>query len=153
GDYRASDSVYRNGRLWFAHVGGRPNGSPNHDAVFWYQMNPATMTIPNSGVLDGGTGVHHIFPSIAANAADDALVGFSRASSSIFIQAVWASRFAADAVGVMSSGPTVLKLGEDSYVKDFGSGSVRWGDYSATCVDPVDDTSFWTIQEYAATGV
>ena len=48
---------------------------------------------------------------------------------------------------------SVLKAGEDSYVKDFGSGRVRWGDYSATVVDPVDDTTFWTIQEYAETDV
>ena len=26
---------------------------------------------------------------------------------------------------------------------------MRWGDYSATVVDPEDDTTFWTIQEYA----
>jgi hypothetical protein len=25
----------------------------------------------------------------------------------------------------------------------------RWGDFSATVVDPTDDTSFWTLQEYA----
>src|ERR1019366_1097962 len=31
------------------------------------------------------------------------------------------------------------------------SGSNRWGDYSATLVDPVNDLDFWTIQEYAAT--
>jgi hypothetical protein len=48
---------------------------------------------------------------------------------------------------------TVIKPGEDSYEKDFGSSRVRWGDYSATVVDPVDDTTFWTIQEYAAMDV
>src|SRR5262249_13985626 len=26
----------------------------------------------------------------------------------------------------------------------------RWGDYSATVVDPVNDTDFWTLQEFAA---
>lgn len=29
-------------------------------------------------------------------------------------------------------------------------GSNRWGDFSATVVDPADDVTFWTIQEYAA---
>jgi len=24
----------------------------------------------------------------------------------------------------------------------------RWGDYSATTLDPIDDWSFWTVQEY-----
>jgi hypothetical protein len=106
-----------------------------------------------SGVLDGGGSVHHFYPSIAANAANDALIGFSRSSPSLFVEAVWASRFAADLAGTMTSGPTVLKLGEDSYEKTFTGPDVRWGDYSATCVDPVDDTTFWTIQEYAETDV
>ena len=35
---------------------------------------------------------------------------------------------------------------------DPGAGDpTRWGDYSLTSADPVDDT-FWTIQEYAGTG-
>lgn len=154
GDTRASDAVYRNGRLWFTHSGTLPIGAPTRNAVFWYQLNPAAMPAPivQSGVLDGGAGVHHFFPSIAANALDDALVGFSRSHAGIFVQAVTASRFAADAPGTMSA-PAVLKSGEDSYVKDFGSGRIRWGDYSATGVDPGDDRSFWTIQEYAALDV
>src|SRR5204862_7976584 len=36
------------------------------------------------------------------------------------------------------------------YTKDFGI-ETRWGDYSATMVDPINDLSFWTLQEYAAT--
>ena len=29
------------------------------------------------------------------------------------------------------------------------NGINRWGDYSSTVVDPVNDTDFWTVQEYA----
>jgi hypothetical protein len=46
---------------------------------------------------------------------------------------------------------SLLKAGEAWYYKDFGTGSNRWGDYSATCVDPTDDATLWTIQEYAKT--
>ena len=42
--------------------------------------------------------------------------------------------------------------GESPYVGiGTRSGSNRWGDYSATLVDPVNDLDFWTMQEYAAT--
>ena len=52
----------------------------------------------------------------------------------------------------LSTGDDVeLKAGEAPYTKDFGSGRVRWGDYSATVVDPLNDIDMWTIQEYAAT--
>ena len=43
-----------------------------------------------------------------------------------------------------------LRSGEGYYVSLDRNGRNRWGDYSATCVDPVDDATFWTVQEYAA---
>ena len=106
--------------------------------------------IVQSGVLDGGAGVHHFFPSITANSANDALIGFSRSDATKFVEAVTAGRFGTDAPGTMML-PSVLKAGEGCYVKTFGKMLNRWGDYSATSVDPTDDLTFWTVQEYAAT--
>src|SRR5260221_49897 len=47
-----------------------------------------------------------------------------------------------------------FKAGEDSYYKQQpASGPIparnRWGDYSAACVDPLNDKDFWTVQEYS----
>src|SRR6195256_6869949 len=42
----------------------------------------------------------------------------------------------------------LFKSGLASYWKDFGSGRNRWGDFSGTATDPVDN-SFWTFQEFA----
>ena len=64
-------------------------------------------------------------------------------------EAVYTGRLASDPPGTTRA-IAVLKLGEDAYEKDFGAGSVRWGDYSATVVDPLDGLSFWTLQQYAA---
>ena len=48
----------------------------------------------------------------------------------------------------------LLKAGEGVYWKSWPSIYFeRWGDYSNTCVDPEDDLTFWTIQEYAGTPV
>jgi hypothetical protein len=41
-----------------------------------------------------------------------------------------------------------LKSGVTDYSLTDGSGDNRWGDYSATSVDPVNPNHFWTIQEY-----
>lgn len=152
---RLLNAVFRNGRVWGAHSGGLPvaPASSDRSAVFWYELDPAlldtTSPIVQSGVIDGGPGVHHFFPSIAVNQDDGAVVGFSRSDASRFVEAVYTGRNSGDAAGTMDS-ITVIKAGEDSYEKDFGSGRVRWGDYSATVVDPSDDTTFWTLQEYAA---
>lgn len=155
GEPRVLNAVFRNTRVWCTHSGGLPaSGAANRTAVYWYQLNPTSAAAPivQSGVIDGGSGVHHFYPSIAANANNDVCVGFSRSDAGRFAEAVSTGRLAADPVNTM--GPiTVLKAGEDSYVKTFGQPRIRWGDYSATCIDPTNDLDFWTIQEYAETDV
>src|SRR5574341_152152 len=153
-DPRMLNAVFRNSRIWCTHSAGLPVGGPvDRTAVFWYQLDPAAMPAPiiQSGVLDGGVGVHHFFPSITANSLDEALIGFSRSDATKFVEAVYTSRFGTDAPGTMDP-ISVLKLGEDSYIKDFGT-TIRWGDYSATVVDPRNDICMWTIQEYTAMDV
>ena len=162
-DSRILNAVFRNGRLWFTHSGGRPNDgsdSPttkDRTVVSWYEVNPLRLNttgapVLQSGTLDGGAGVHYFFPSIAVNKNNDAALGFSRSLPGIYVSAAVTGRQGTDPTGTMDP-ITTIKAGEDSYVKDFGSGRVRWGDYSATVVDPADDTTFWTIQEYAETDV
>jgi hypothetical protein len=143
-DRRMLNAVYRNGRLWTTHSGGYPRSSkPDRTIVAWYELNPAASPNPivQSGTIDGGSGVHHFFPSIAVNANND-----------MAVEGVYTGRESTDPAGTVGA-IQVCKVGEYSYVKDFGSGRVRWGDYSATVVDPTDDTTFWTLQEYAKTDV
>ena len=157
-DPRLQNAVLRNGRVWYTHSAGLPVQGSDRTAVFWYEVDPSTWSsfpaspIVQSGVEDGGTGVHHFFPSIAANKNNDAALGFSRSDATRYAEAVVTGRLSSDPAGTMDP-LSVIKAGEDSYVKDFDSGRVRWGDYSATVVDPSDDRSFWTIQEYAAMDV
>ena len=151
-DPRMLDAVFRSGRVWCTHAAGRPATNPDRTAVFWYEINPSLMPsdpIVQSGFVDGA-GTHHYYPSIAVNCASDMLMGFTRSSASLFAEGAFAYRLAADTPG--STRPVeLLRVGEDSYCKPAPTdGRNRWGDYSATVVDPVDDLSFWTIQEYAA---
>jgi hypothetical protein len=46
--------------------------------------------------------------------------------------------------------PLQLKAGVAAYFQDFGSGRNRWGDYSATVIDPADPFTFWTFQEFVS---
>ena len=150
-DARMLNAVYRNGQIWCIHSAGLPVGDVDRTAVCWYQLNPTALPEPivQSGVLDGGSDVHHFFPSITANANGDAFIGFSRSDATRYVEAVYTGRSASDPPGTMAA-ISLLKAGEDSYEKNFGLDRIRWGDYSATVIDPVDDLTFWTIQEYAA---
>ncbi|MGB6649033.1 MAG: hypothetical protein WBG01_10920, partial [Bacteroidota bacterium] len=153
-DKRMQNAVYRNGRVWCTHSAGLPAKiapSPNRTAAFWYQLNPGTMPAPivQSGLFDGGAGVHYTFPSIAANSVNDALIGFTRVDASRYAEAVFSGRLGGDASGMMAP-ISLIKAGESDYTKFFSGSRNRWGDYSNTCVDPSDDVILWTIQEYAA---
>ncbi len=155
-DPRMLNAVFRNSRIWCTHSAALPVGGPStRTAVFWYQLNPAAMPAPivQSGVLDGGAGIHHFFPSISANTSDAACIGFSRSDATKFVEAVYSGRLPGDPLGTMPFGIAVFKVGESSYTKFFGGPRNRWGDYSNTCVDPSDGITFWTIQEYAGTKV
>ena len=150
-DSRALNAVFRNGHVWLTHSAGLPTSGVNRVGVFWYEVDPLAFPNPivQSGVLDGGAGSFYYFPSIAVNYRGDALIGFTHSDATHYAEAAYMGRLAGDPSGTMSA-PAVLKVGESSYIKDFGSGRYRWGDYSATVVDPVDTVGFWTVQEYAA---
>jgi hypothetical protein len=145
------EAVYRNGTIWAAHAIFLPPDAPTRTAIQWWQLAPDGGVVQR-GRLDDASGVlFYGFPSIAVNRAGDMLLGFTSFSEQQFASASYAYRGAGDPPGTLRM-ERVLKAGEDSYFKDpQGHGGNRWGDYSATVVDPVNDRDLWTIQEYAAT--
>jgi hypothetical protein len=127
---------------------GLPAAAPARTAIQWWQLAPDG-TILQRGRLDDPSGARFYgFPSLAVNRSEDVLIGFSSFSEQQFASAGYAYRAAGDPPGALRE-ERVFKAGEDSYFR--GRGRNRWGDYSATTVDPVNDTDFWTIQEYAMT--
>jgi hypothetical protein len=158
GDTRMQSVVVRNGSIWGAHTIFLPaGGSPTRASVQWWQLTTAAApTLVQRGVIDDpnpadGTNFY-AFPSLAVNANNDMLIGYSRFSVNQHPSANYAFRAGTDPANTLRD-DTVLKAGEASYFKTFGGSSNRWGDYSNTVVDPANDLDMWTIQEYAATHV
>ncbi len=88
----------------------------------------------------------YYFPSLMVNCAGDMVMGFSGSSATNYIGAYYTWRLSD---GTTVNSPRLIQAGLTNYTTD-----LRWGDFSATSLDPVDDWSFWTIQEYAdPTGV
>jgi hypothetical protein len=142
-DTRLWNAVYRNGFLWTTH---HVDGGNKTEAA-WYRIDPATSTVNAQGRITDPARWYY-FPSVAVNQDDVAAIGFSGSSSTEyaggFYTVIRPPYVAAEPVAL-------LKSGEDPYFKDFGKGVNRWGDLSATVVDPTDNVTFWTIQEYAWT--
>ena len=150
GCFGGIEAVYRNGAIWVAHEIFLPAEAPTRTAIQWWQLTPDGGVVQR-GRLEDPSGVRFYgFPSIGVNANGDVLVGFSSFSEQQFASASYAYRAAGDPPGTLRE-ERVFKAGEDSYVRDEADHANRWGDYSASAVDPVNDTDLWTIQEYAMT--
>ncbi len=148
GDDRFSTVIYRGGYLWTAHNAFLPSSSPTRCSAQWLQMDTVGNFTQN-GLIDDATGVnYYIYPSIAVNVNNDAVCGFTNLSSSIHPSSGYCFRSHNDAVNTFET-PYIFKSGLNTYFKTFGGSSNRWGDYSGTMVDPSNDSTFWTIQEYS----
>jgi hypothetical protein len=141
-DTRMLHAVYRNGSVWATHHVAGPSGKVE---VAWYRINPGSGTVPAQGRITDPNRWYY-YPSIAVNKDNVAAVGFSGSWGNEFIGGYYT--VIQPSTGTAES-VALLKAGEALYAKSFSSGENRWGDFSATVVDPTDDTSFWTLQEYA----
>jgi hypothetical protein len=155
GDSRVGNAVFRNGHVYYAQTINLPpssgTGFGTHTAVQWVELDTTGAFVQGGRIEDPGAlpwngGHSYAFASVAVNAQDDALVGFSEFESDDFADAAYAFRAGTDAPGTMRA-PVTLKDGEGPYSRTRG-GLNRWGDYSGTQVDPSDDLSLWTVQEY-----
>lgn len=151
GDHRLRNTVCRNGHLWTAHTVFLPPNAPTRAAVQWWEIDPTDGSVLQRGRLEDATNTKHFaYPSIAVNQNDDMMIGYSRFGADQFASANYAVHLSSDGANTLNQ-DTVYKEGEAPYFKTFGGGRNRWGDYSNTVVDPVNDDDIWTIQEYAGT--
>ena len=140
GGTRLMGACYVNGSIWTSHcvaAGGKSGAR-------WYEIDPVNASLTQSGTLTDPS-LWLYYPTISADAAGNAVLGFSGSDANTFPSAYYAGRAATDAPGEMSTA-VLYSAGQASYTITDGAGRNRWGDYSQTSLDPVDG-SFWTIQE------
>jgi Lamin Tail Domain len=151
-----SNVVFRNGKIYYPQTIALPTGGLTTNSRFvaqWTVLN-ADGTFADGGRVEDVTatltngGKHFAYPSIAVNKNDDILFGFSEFESDDYVDAGYTFRTSGDPAGTMRD-PVVYKEGEDYYQKTFGGTRNRWGDYSHTIVDPINDRDLWTLQEYS----
>jgi len=155
GDRRAQNAVWRNNNLWTAFI-VQPNSGPDSNQVtaHWLKLNTNilnSVSVSDQGNIGGediAPGTFTFYPSISANSLDDVLIGFSASASSIYPGAYFTGIDSTTNAGnVLPS--QILKEGLDYYYRPRGGIRNRWGDYSATCLDPSNDQDFYLYNEYA----
>jgi len=138
-----------NDRLWGVHAVA---GTGGNSALRWYEIDEVNNTVIQTGLIEN-TDQDFYDPSIAANPFGNVVIGFTCSGPNL-------APSSCASVGVTVSGvttfeaPMILQLGAGHYWVDFNNPPApernRWGDYSATVVDPVSPCTFWTFQEFVA---
>ena len=151
GDSVVQNTVYRNGSLWCVQTVFLPaGGAATRSSIQWWQLTTSGLIQQRDRIDDPAGNLFYAFPSIAVNQHNDALIGYSRFSSTQYAGAGYSFRAASDPVNTLRDRAT-LKDGQAPYYKINGGTRNKWGDFSNTVIDPLNDTEFWTIQAYAAT--
>src|SRR5260370_11861969 len=79
------------------------------------------------------------------------LIGYGRFGLDQYAGGFWSFRRSTDPAGTLAVVDQIVQDGKAPYNKTFAGPNNRWGDFSATSVDPSDGVTMWTIQEYAET--
>src|ERR1039458_1177496 len=145
------------GSLWTAHnlpvdSSGNANSSGGRVGSRWYQLAnlTGTPTLVQSGTLFDSAGSNprnFWIPSCAMSGQGHMALGCSVAGSSEHAEIATAGRLASDPLGTMQS-PSTAVTSSSTYNIGSQNNVYRWGDFSVTTVDPADDMTFWTVQEY-----
>ncbi len=114
---------------------------------WWEIRNPAgTPVLHQEGTYAPGVtdGVHRWMGSVAMDFAGNMGLGYSASSSTVYPSVRYTGRLAGDPLGTMPQGEGEIVAGTGSNT----SSSSRWGDYTSMNIDPVDDCTFWYVNQY-----
>jgi hypothetical protein len=155
-DDRLFAARMHHGRLWTAHnievdANGNASASGNRNGARWYEITnlDSSPSLRQSGTLFDSAASNpnsYFIPSCAVSGQGHMALACSTAGVNSYAQIAAAGRFANDPLGSIGA-PTIVQASNTSY--NVGSQTPRrWGDYSIVSVDPNDDMTMWTVQEY-----
>jgi hypothetical protein len=113
----------------------------------WYEIRRTggTYSVHQQGTYAPNDGVHRWMGSIAADKNGNMGLGYSVVNGvDVFPGIRYTGRLAGDPLGQMTLGEGVIINGSGVQTNT----NSRWGDYTSMNVDPVDDCTFWYVNEY-----
>ena len=155
GDTRFSANVVlQNGTIWAVRTDGVNQCTGNlvcRSGIEWFKIDQNTNTILQSGLISrafGSSAFFFYYPSIAVSKDGFAVISFSGSRPT---QDVGAFAAVGKTVNGVTTFDPVRSLGGGfaPYERTSGDTRVRWGDYSATVLDPDAAHHFWSFQEFA----
>jgi len=140
--------AYRNFKTYESLVTNQSvEAGPGVAGVRWYEIRRVggSYSLYQQGTYAPDDGVHRWMGSVAEDRKGDIAAGYSVVNgTSVYPGIRYTGRLAGDPLGQMT-------LGEGTIVDGSGvqtTTNSRWGDYTDLTVDPVDDCTFWYVNEY-----
>jgi hypothetical protein len=118
-------------------------GKKNRSGINWFELRQ-----PGPGAVIHQQGIYspdrksRWVASLGMDGAGNMAMGYALTSKRIFPSIAYTGRLATDPLGTMQA--------ERMMVRGQGAqtGVTRWGDYTSLSVDPIDDCTFWYVNEY-----
>lgn len=140
------EPVYKNGNIWCVHQVRSGTGGA-YSSVRYLRFNTSTNEVIEDGAM-GLDGFWHFYPSLMLDKDNNVAITYSRSGLTEYIGAYFTTRLNSMPPNILT-GSKLLQAGKANYVKTFGSGRNRWGDYNGIWVDPSDEYNIWMITQYA----
>jgi hypothetical protein len=140
-DDRVSSTPFVVGNLMYV-VNSFADPTNSFDVVHWMIINLNTSALLQQGTISN-PGFDYTYPSVAANANGDFVIGFDRSGHTPTgnIES-WAVACRYNGASVSCNTPLELSAGDNTVNNDG-----RMGDYTSTVIDPTNPNIFWTSSE------
>jgi hypothetical protein len=115
--------------------------------VRWYEIRRTgtTYSLYQQGTYAPNDGIHRWMGSVAQDKQGNMALGYSVVNgTSVYPGIRYTGRLAGDPLGQMTLGEGVIINGSGVQTTT----NSRWGDYTSMNIDPVDDCTFWYVNEY-----
>jgi hypothetical protein len=141
--------AYRNFKDYEAMVTSQSvEALPGIAGMRWYEVRrdaAGAYSVYQQGTYAPADGVHRWMGSIAQDKNGGMALGYSVVNgTTVFPGIRYTGRVAGDPLGQMPQGEGVVINGSGVQT----TLNSRWGDYTSMNVDPVDDCTFWYVNEY-----
>ncbi len=141
--------------LWVQHTTGTASAS-TPTGIQWAQINVTGGTINTTPVQqqifnNSADGLNRFMGSLAVDGSGNVALGYTASSSTISPDIRYVGRLVTDTLNQLPQAERTLLPGVTRSVQTGTCGPstcIRWGDYSAMTVDPVDDCTFWYSNMY-----
>lgn len=121
--------------------------APGVAGMRWYELRrvDGTYSLQQQGTFAPGDGVQRWMGSVAMDRMGNIAMGYSVVNGvDVYPGIRYTGRLSGDPLGQMTLGEGVIINGSGVQ----RTTNSRWGDYTSLNIDPVDDCTFWYVNEY-----